>query len=287
MFISEYDISEANDEEQKACYSQQISYFMENEHVAGITIWGYVNGATWSSNTGIINEDGTERAAMTWLKEYLSTHTGANTTGLIGSAEPQKPFNATNTPWAIPGKIEAEDFDITGSGKNEDGSSSISFNDKDTENHGGSNYRADAPSVDIYEKAFGTVIGYNEVSDWYEYTINVEEAGDYTLFVAVASANNTNGFKFSLDGNDITEELSAPKAVVEDSYDEFDKISTNVNIPTTGKHILRLTVTGDWFDIDYFNFVKGQNAEDDVPLTSSTTVSNNSSSSASEPSKAV
>ena len=283
MFISEYDISEANDEEQKACYSQQISYFMENEHVAGITIWGYVNGATWSSNTGIINEDGTERAAMTWLKEYLSTHTGANTTGLIGSAEPQKPFNATNTPWAIPGKIEAEDFDITGSGKNEDGSSSISFNDKDTENHGGSNYRADAPSVDIYEKAFGTVIGYNEVSDWYEYTINVEEAGDYTLFVAVASANNTNGFKFSLDGNDITEELSAPKAVVEDSYDEFDKISTNVNIPTTGKHILRLTVTGDWFDIDYFNFVKGQNAEDDVPLTSSTTVSNNSSSSANNP----
>ncbi len=280
MFISEYDISAANDDEQKACYSQQISLFMENEHIAGITIWGYVNGATWSSNTGIINEDGTERAAMTWLKEYLSTHTGANTTGLIGSAEPQKPFNATNTPWAIPGKIEAEDFDMNGKGKNEDGSSSISFNDKDSENHGGSNYRADAPSVDIYEKAFGTVIGYNEVSDWYEYTINVEEAGDYTLFVAVASANNTNGFKFSLDGNDITEELSAPKAEVEDSYDEFDKISTNVNISTTGKHILRLTVTGDWFDIDYFNFVKGQNAEDDAPLSSSATTSNNSSSSA-------
>ena len=296
LFITEYDIGEANDEAQKNVIAQQIPFLWETDWIAGITIWGYIDGATWRDNTGLMKPNGdvksnpnvsaTNRASMTWLEQYFSEHLndGKNTTGMGGGTVvnpiPQKPFNSTNTPWAIPGKIEAEDFDITGSGKNEDGSSSISFNDKDSENHGGSNYRADAPSVDIYEKAFGTVIGYNEVSDWYEYTINVEEAGDYTLFVAVASANNTNGFKFSLDGNDITEELSAPKAEVEDSYDEFDKISTNVNIPTTGKHILRLTVTGDWFDIDYFNFVKGQNAEDDAPLNSSATTSNSSSSSA-------
>ena len=220
---------------------------------------------------------------MKWLKEYLATNTGKNTTGLATGVatppEPQKPFNATNSPWAVPGKIEAEDFDITGVGINDDGTSNISYSDKDSENHGKSNYRADAPEVDIYEKPFGTVIGYNEVSDWYEYTIDVKEAGDYTLFAAVASANNTNGFKFLLDGEDLTDELTAPKATTPDSYEEFDKISVNVNIAKAGKHVLRLTVTGDWFDIDYFNFVKGKNAVDDAPLSSSAAIDNSSSSS--------
>ena len=226
MFISEYDISEANDEEQKACYSQQISYFMENEHVAGITIWGYVNGATWSSNTGIINEDGTERAAMTWLKEYLSTHTGANTTGLIGSAEPQKPFNATNTPWAIPGKIEAEDFDIPGTG-----SVNFSYSDSDTTNHGESTYRK-GTGVDIKDLANGGhAIGWNANNDWLEYTISVSETGDYTLYAAVSGEGGR--MVFSLDGNQIgdtinvsTDNAAEVDTVSEEAYSDFYKVKT-------------------------------------------------------------
>ena len=279
MFISEYDISEANDEEQKACYSQQISYFMENEHVAGITIWGYVNGATWSSNTGIINEDGTERAAMTWLKEYLSTHTGANTTGLIGSAEPQKPFNATNTPWAIPGKIEAEDFDIPGTG-----SVNFSYSDSDTTNHGESTYRK-GTGVDIKDLANGGhAIGWNANNDWLEYTISVSETGDYTLYAAVSGEGGR--MVFSLDGNQIgdtinvsTDNAAEGDTVSEEVYSDFYKVKTNVRLES-GVHILRMTVAQEWFDLDYFNFVKGQNAEDDAPLSSSATTSNNSSSSA-------
>ena len=282
MFISEYDISEANDEEQKACYSQQISYFMENEHVAGITIWGYVNGATWSSNTGIINEDGTERAAMTWLKEYLSTHKGANTTGLIGSAEPQKPFNATNTPWAIPGKIEAEDFDIPGKGSGND-----SYKESKSAEDGDSDYRA-GTGVDLYKRGSGIVVGYNDEGDWLEYTVNIQEAGNYTFFAAVAADHAGGSFKMSLDGIDITDEIAVPankEAAVEgeeENYNDYNKVSANVTFSENqvGEHVLRLTITGVYFDIDYFNFVKGQNAEDDVPLSSSATTSNNSSSSA-------
>ena len=288
LFISEYDISTTDDDLQKKCYSEQIPVFMEAEYVAGITLWGYIYGSTWqncnntaSGCSGIIKGN-TDRAAMKWLKEYLATHTGKNTTGLATGVatppEPQKPFNTNNTPWAVPGKIEAENFDITGVGINDDGTSNISYSDKDSENHGKSNYRPDAPDADIYEKPFGIVIGYNEVDEWFEYTIDVKEAGDYTLFAAVASANNTNGFKFSLDGNDLTDELTAPKATTPDSYEEFDKISANVNIAKAGKHVLRLTVTGAWFDIDYFNFVKGKNAEDDAPLSSSATTNNSSSS---------
>ena len=284
MFISEYDISAANDDEQKACYSQQISLFMENEHIAGITIWGYVNGATWSSNTGIINEDGTERAAMTWLKEYLSTHTGANSTGLIGS-DPQKPFNATNTPWTIPGKIEAENFDIPGTGPG-----NKSYSDSDTTNHGESTYR-NGTGVDIKDLANGGhAIGWNANNDWLEYTINVSETGDYTLYAAVSGEGGR--MVFSLDGNQIGDTINVSKddAVNDDEeeiddsvlYGDFYKVKTNVRLES-GVHILRMTVAQQWFDLDYFNFVKGLDAEDDAPLNSSTSTNNSSSSTSNNP----
>lgn len=78
LFITEYDIATLDDEIQKRCYSEQIPLFMEEEHIAGITLWGYIYGKTWASCdareqgcSGII-KDGIDRPAMTWLKEYFN-----------------------------------------------------------------------------------------------------------------------------------------------------------------------------------------------------------------------
>ena len=271
MFISEYDIGTEDDNTQKKCYQEQISLFMENEHVAGITLWGYIYGATWvtNGNSGII-KDGRDRAAMTWLKEYLASNKGVNTTGLpTGDAaakvdpEPQLPFKGAA--FAIPGKIEAEDFDVPGKGKNEDGTSNQSYADSDTENHGDSDYRSDT-GVDLYKKATGVVVGYNSEGDWLEYTISVPEAGEYTFFAAVAAAGSTSSFKMSLDGNPLTESISVPAASSgEDNYEDYNKVSANVTLPA-GQHVLRMDVTGAWFDVDYFTFVKGANATDPEPI---------------------
>ena len=270
LFISEYDIFTNDDNVQKKCYQEQISYFMENEHIAGITLWGYIYGATWTSggNSGIIR-DGKDRPAMTWLKDYLSKNKGANTTGLATGEvtpvepEPQTPFKGEAL--AVPGKIEIEDFDIPGKGKNEDGTSNQSYSD-DSENHGDSDYRKDT-GVDLYKKSGDRiVVGYNQTGDWLEYTINVSEAGDYTFFAAVASANNTSSFQMSLDGKELTDKISVPQASSgEENYDDYNKVSANVTLPA-GKHILRMDVTGDWFDIDYFTFVKGKDATDPEPI---------------------
>ena len=274
LFISEYDIASNDDNDQKNCYSQQISYFMENEHIAGITIWGYLYGATWTSggNSGIIRENNgqvTDRPAMTWLKDYLSKNKGVNTTGLPTGEltqvdpEPQLPFKGEAI--AVPGKVEAEDFDIPGKGKNEDGTSNQSYADADSENHGNSDYRSDT-GVDLYKKATGVVVGYNNEGDWLEYTINVAEAGEYTFFAAVAAAGSTSSFQMSLDGKELTDKISVPAASSgEENYDDYNKVSANVTLPA-GKHILRMDVTGAWFDVDYFTFVKGANATDPEPI---------------------
>ena len=276
LFISEYDIASTDDNVQKQCYSEQISYFMENENVAGITIWGYIYGNTWLDCNGTakgcsgIIKNGQDRAAMTWLKQYLKSNKGVNATGLpTGDVtpvepEPQLPFKGEA--FAVPGKIEAEDFDVPGKGKNEDGTSNASFSDADSENHGDSDYRKDT-GVDLYKKSGDRiVVGYNETGDWLEYTINVSEAGDYTFFAAVASANNTSSFQMFLDEKELTDKLSVPQASSgEENYDDYNKVSANVTLPA-GKHILRMEVTGNWFDVDYFTFVKGKDATDPEPI---------------------
>ena len=266
LLVSEYDIGEADDNKQKNDYANQIPFMWETEWVGGITIWGYINGATWAANTGIMEKDGRKRAAMVWLEEYFANNLnkGKNTTGSMTTVEPEPQTPFKGEPLAIPGKIEMEDFDIPGVGRNEDGTTNASYSD-DSENHGDSDYRKDT-GVDLYKKATGVIVGYNSEGDWLEYTVDVKETGTYTMFAAVAAAGNTSSFKLSMDGNDITESIAVPAAKSgEENYDDYNKVSANVNL-TQGKHILRFTVTGAWLDIDYITFVAGADATDPEPI---------------------
>ena len=173
---------------------------------------------------------------------------------------PQTPHNATSTPWPIPGKIQMEDFDDPGIG-----TENSSYRENDAENHGDSDYRK-GTGVDLYLKNGGIVVGYNQSGEWLEYTVDVAQSGEYTLFAAVASANNTSGFIFSMDGEAITDTLAVPPAESFDNYDDYNKVKANVRL-REGTHILRFTVTGDWMDIDYVNFVFGKDAVDDFPIS--------------------
>ncbi len=174
--------------------------------------------------------------------------------------EPQKPFGGKA--WAVPGKIEAENFDEPGTGR---GGDVDSYNESDSENHGDSDLR-EGTGVDLYKKATGVIVGYNTEGEWLEYTINVAKEGDYTLYAAVAAAGNTSSFKFSLDGADITDEIAVPAATEgEENYDDYNKVKANIKLPA-GEHVLRLTVVGSWFDIDYFNILEGKDADDTEPI---------------------
>lgn len=172
--------------------------------------------------------------------------------------EPQTPFGGKA--WAIPGKIEMENFDEPGYGAGNDSYADNDSDDHGAESNGGKSYR-EGTGVDIYKKATGYVVGYNQTGEWLEYTVNVKEAGDYTMFAAVASGSTSGSFKLSIDGDDITDEIAVPKNDGDNNYDDYGKVKANVKLPA-GKHILRFTVTGDWMDIDYIQFAKGKDAKD-------------------------
>ena len=76
MYSTEYDIGTADDNLQLKRYKEQIPYMWEKDYCAGITLWGYIYGATWTTdgNSGLF-KNGNERPAMTWLREYMQSDT--------------------------------------------------------------------------------------------------------------------------------------------------------------------------------------------------------------------
>ncbi len=243
LFISEYDIGTDNDALQLQRYKEQIPEFMNAEYVAGITLWGYIYGSTWTTNgnSGII-KNGVDRPAMTWLKEYMANNKGVNTTGLFDKSSlpvdtvPQEPYKGVLT---IPGTIEAEDYDLGGQNK--------SYFDMDLENQGGE-YREDG--VDIVKTSDGYAIGYTEAGEWLEYTVNVEKEGVFTIDSKVSSSE-TSSFRLFLDDVAITDTIKVEST---GDWDTYNIITTKSSKLPKGTHTLKILITGSFVNIDWLKF---------------------------------
>jgi len=77
MYITELDIDLEDDTKQKQQYEKIFPLMWEADYCAGITLWGFIHGSTWVSNSGIV-KDGNERPAMTWLRTYMASDNAKN-----------------------------------------------------------------------------------------------------------------------------------------------------------------------------------------------------------------
>lgn len=110
----------------------------------------------------------------------------------------QEPFN--EDPHAIPGLIEAEDFDH--------GTQGQSYNDCDAANNGGA-YRESGVDIEAStESAFN--IGWMCEGEWLEYTVDVAEAGEYEVDVRIASESTGGAFRIERDGEDLSGTVNFP-----------------------------------------------------------------------------
>jgi len=74
IFVTEYDIGESNDNRQKQIMQDQFTMFWNHPKIVGITYWGYIVGRTWRNGTGLLNDGGAERPALTWLVDFVKNH---------------------------------------------------------------------------------------------------------------------------------------------------------------------------------------------------------------------
>ena len=165
--------------------------------------------------------------------------------------EPQESFSGKAI--EIPGKVEVEDFDKPGKGRNEDGTSNDSYSDQDSENHGDSDYRKDT-GVDLYKAGDGVALGYTQTGEWLEYTVEVKADGEYNVEASVAAGNSTSAFKLYMDDKAISDDVSVPQTA-DNSWDTYETITVKEGVKlTAGKHVLKLEITANYVNIDWIQF---------------------------------
>ena len=158
----------------------------------------------------------------------------------ITVCEARAPFSGSAI--QIPGTIEAEDFDK--------GCSGVASYDSDGTDEGDSKgYRSDNGGVDIVKGNGGYAIGYTKSDEWLEYTVNIEQAGSYTVSATVSSGSNNSGFKISC-GNS-SAKISIPKG---EDWSTYTEVETEMDFYDEGEQTIRFTITGDYVNIDKVKF---------------------------------
>ena len=148
-------------------------------------------------------------------------------------------------PLAIPGYVEAENFDK--------GNAGTVYNDTTSTNTGGSAYRSTAVDLKTLP-GYNTALTATRPGEWLEYTVKVAAAGTYGVEARLASAVSGGKFHLELDRKSVGT-VTVPNT---GSASTFKSVNTAVAL-TAGEHTLRIAFdsavsTGSLVDLDWLRF---------------------------------
>ena len=263
MYSTEFDIGTSDDKKQETQYKNLIPLLWEADYCAGITLWGWIYGSTWTTdgNSGLIR-DGKERPALTWLREYMKTDAAKNAKSpfpgfkkeasiyvkpaalkvalndilpiVVDARMATKTIEkvdlyvgdgviATMTVVELPGTIKAEEYD--------EGMS------------GGS-----------YNNATRHVTTATKDGQWMEYTVDVKEEGYYTMEAEIASTKAGGMFHLSEYAfGDLTFYTNFTE--VPNTSSEFLNLRCPIMEPlTAGRHVFCLNIDKGGFYVKSLTF---------------------------------
>ncbi len=158
----------------------------------------------------------------------------------IGTPSYAAPY--LGSPSAIPGKIEAENYDTGGEG--------VAYHDTDAGNSGGQ-YRP-TEGVDIEscsDTGGGYNVGWTNAGEWLEYTVNVSTAGTYNIETRVASASAGGTCYIEFNGVNKTGNITVP---VTGGWQNWTTVNATA-ILSAGTQIMRFYEVTSGYNVNYFN----------------------------------
>ena len=203
----------------------------------------------------IVNQSGVDRMQMAWADTVETT------------PPKQDPFGGLDadgkaiagTPAAIPGKIEAENYDL--------GGNRVSFYDKSTDNEGGF-YRKDAVDIvalDSADLSKGYAIGHTNAGEWLKYTVNVAKTATYTVEMQMATASEKAGVQLFID-NKAADTIYAKQG---EDWSSYSGIQSKLGEITAGEHVIKMQIVGNYVNIDWLRFCEGEKCEETAGIRAS------------------
>ena len=208
----------------------------------GVNISGTVtipNTGGWQTYTTVSVTTTSLSAGQHVVRVVLDTG-GYNVNWISFATTGEGPYGGT--PWAIPGKIEAENYDI--------GGQNVAYYDTTPGNTPGK-YRTD--DVDIETTADtggGFDVGYVATGEWLKYTVNVQSSGTRTLTLRVATLNTGKTMHVEMDGANISGTVTIPNT---GGWQTWATVSVTTSSLSAGQHVLRIFFDTDACNLNWIN----------------------------------
>ena len=179
------------------------------------------------------------------MSPYINNSSGFNATVTGNSwqgSTPEGPYGGT--PAAIPGTVQAENYDTGGEG--------VAYHVTSV-NGNANSYRSDGVDLEsTSDTGGGYDLGWTSGGQWFRYTVNVATAGTYNLNLRLAAPSAvTNALHLSnSSGTNLTGEVSIPAT---GGWQTWTTVTAKVTLPA-GQQVLTLNQdTGGW-NINYATF---------------------------------
>ncbi|GHC56408.1 carbohydrate-binding protein [Roseibacillus persicicus] len=233
-----------------------IRVLLDDRELGIITVQGTADWYLWE-DARLPNIEVTEAGSAVLRLEYIGGPYNLNwvefseTSGEGGSPIEQGPFLGT-TP-SLPGRIQAEDYDLGGAG--------VAYQDNDVQNITGA-YRSDGVDIEPSGDVDGSFsLGWFDANEWVEYTVS-PEAGIYDITVRTAAGEaNPGDLRLKLNGSEIVTfdipDTGGPSNWVSTTL-------TGITLPNGGEQVLRVETVGNGINFNWIEFTK----TDDLPGTS-------------------
>ncbi len=157
---------------------------------------------------------------------------------------------------AIPGTIQAENFDEGGQG--------VGYSDTTPQNLGGQ-YRSTGVDIEATSDSGGGYnVGWVGAGEWLKYSVNVASTGSYTLEFRVASEGTGGTFHLEVNGRDVTGPLTVPRT---GAWQAWTTMKASAVPLTAGAQSWRLVMdaNGATGAIANFNYIRATVASGGTP----------------------
>ncbi|MGW1213872.1 carbohydrate-binding protein [Streptomyces sp. NPDC002499] len=164
---------------------------------------------------------------------------------------PEAPYGGT--PAAVPGTVQAENYDTGGQG--------VAYNVTSV-NGNANSYRADGIDLDnSSDTGGGYNLGWTGAGQWFRYTVDVATAGTYTVDLRVAAPVAAPGALHLSDasGTNLSGAVDLPAT---GDWQTWGTATTHVTLPAGRQTLTLHQDTGGW-NINYLTFTGGS----DIPAT--------------------
>jgi hypothetical protein len=146
----------------------------------------------------------------------------------------------------VPGLFQSENFN--------NGPEGVAYHDTDAGNNGGAYKQTDVDIASGYDTSY--CVGWTNVGEWLDYSINVLQAGVYNLEASVAMPGDTARFHVEVDRVDVTGSMAVPNTGRWNTWQSVVKRGIQL---TDGRDTMRVVIETTYAgNFDYFRLMSAQ-----------------------------